>query len=212
MKLYADRRDRRNRQLTADLLWLLAVLASVLAGTTVHRVIAGAVDPARQFSAGSSDLADRLTAAGRTAARTPLIGDDLAGVLDRSADSATSLAGAADAQIESVLHVATLLGVLTALLPILFVTAIHLARRLRWARRAREAGRLAGTRGGDRVLALRALTSSPPDRLFAVHADPAAAWQGQDPAAVRALADLELARLGLDRPTATPTSGGTGSP
>ena len=205
MKLYADRPARRNRQVAVDLLWLLAVLASVLAGTTVHRVIADAVDPARKFSAGSSDLADRLTAAGRTAARTPLIGDDLAGVLDRSADSATSLAGAADAQIDSVLHVATLLGVLTALLPILVVTAVRLAQRLRWARRAREAGRLAGTRAGDRVLALRALTSTPPDRLFAVHPDPAAAWQGQDPTVVRALADLELARLGLDRPTATPT-------
>lgn len=212
MKLYADRPARRNRQLTADLLWLLAVLASALAGWAVHGAIADAVAPARRFSTGSADLAERLRTAGDTVSRTPLIGDDLTGVLDRSADSASSLAGATDAQIDSVLHVATVIGVLTALVPVLFVTAIRLAQRIRWSRAAGEARRLAGTPAGERVLALRALTSTAPDRLFAVHADPAAAWQGQDPTAVRGLADLELARLGVDRPTAAPTSTGTGSP
>lgn len=204
VRFYADRPARRNRQLAGDAAWLLVVLLGVLAGWAVHGFVAAVADPARRFSDGSATLADRLSAAGETAGDTPLIGDDLAGVLDRSATSASSLADAADAQVQSVLHLATVLGLLTALVPIALVTAVRLAQRIRWARGAARARRLSATAAGDRVLALRALQRRAPGELLAVHPDPAAAWQAQDGPAVRGLADLELRALGLDRPTATP--------
>lgn len=203
--LYADLPAHRSRQLTADALWLLLVVLAVLAGRAVHGTVAAAAGPARRFSAGAGDLADRLSAAGDTASGTPLIGDDLAGVLDRSAGSASSLARAADAQVQSVLHLATLAGVLTALVPIALATAVRLAQRIRWARRAGRARVLARTPAGTRVLALRALQSRPGPDLLAVHPDPARAWQDGDGPAVAALAALELRALGLTAGTATAT-------
>lgn len=210
MPLYADRPDRRAQQLTADALWLVLVVLSVIAGRAVHGVVVGVADPARSFASGSTDLATRLSDAGDTAARTPLIGDDLAGVLDRSAGSASSLARAADAQVQSVLHLATVLGVLTALVPVVVVTAVRLTQRIRWARAAGDARRLSRTEAGAAVLALRALQHRRAADLLAVHPDPARAWQDGDVPTIRALAGLELAATGLT--TAAPRSTGTGSP
>jgi hypothetical protein len=205
--LLADRPAARARQLTADAAWLLLVVLAVLAGRAVHAAVASVAGPARGFSAGSGDLAGRLSSAADTAADTPLVGDDLAGVLDSSAASASSLARAADAQVQSVLHLATALGLLTALVPIAAVTAVRLAQRVRWARAAGRARALSRTPAGTRVLALRALQSRPGPELLAVDPDPARAWQDGDRAAVAALAGLELAALGLDprAATATPT-------
>ena len=202
MPFYADRPARRSRQLAADAVWLVLVVLSVLAGRAVHGVVAAVADPARSFSTGSADLAGRLSDAGDTAARTPLIGEDLAGVLDRSAASAASLSGAAEDQAQSVLHLATLLGVLTALAPIVLVSGIRLAQRVRWARRAGEARRLSRTDAGLRVLALRALQHRGDGELLSVHPDPARAWRDDDAWTVHALAELELRAIGL---TATRT-------
>lgn len=204
MPFYADRPARRSRQLTADALWFVLVVLSVLAGRAVHGVVVAVADPARSFSAGSTDLATRLSDAGDTAGRTPLIGDELAGVLDRSAGSATSLARAADEQVQSVLHLATVLGVLTALVPIIVVTAVRVTQRLRWARRAGQVRRLSRTDAGTRVLALRALQHRGEAELLAVHPDPATAWLSGDLLAVRGLAELELRAIGLV--SATPTT------
>lgn len=203
MPFYADRPALRSRQLSADALWLVLVVLSVVAGRAVHGVVVAVADPARSFSAGSGDLARRLSDAGDTASGTPLIGDDLAGVLERSAGSASSLARAADEQVQSVLHLATVLGVLTALVPILVVTAVRVTQRVRWSRRAGRARRLSRTAAGTRVLALRALQRRDEAELLAVHPDPARAWQDGDVATIRALAGLELAAVGLT--TATPT-------
>lgn len=197
MPFYADRPARRSRQLTADALWLVLVALSVIAGRAVHGIVVAVADPARSFSTGSADLAERLSDAGDTASRTPLIGDDLADVLDRSAGSASALAGAADEQVQSVLHLATALELLTALVPIVVVTAVRSAQRIRWARRAGQARRLSRTDAGTRVLALRALQHRDAAELLAVHPDPAQAWQDGDVPTVRALAELELRAVGL---------------
>ncbi len=67
--------------------------------------------------------------------------------------------------------------------------------RLRWMRRAGAAVKL---RGSSRdLLALRALANQPLRRLAALDPGIAAAWRRGDPAAVEALAALELRRLGL---------------
>jgi hypothetical protein len=194
---YADRPAHRSRQLSADAVWLLLVVLSVVIGRAVHGFVAAVADPARSFSTGSSDLAAKLSDAGEAAGGTPLVGDDLAGVLDRSAGSAASLADAADEQVQSVLHLATVLGLLTALVPIAIVTAVRVAQRVRWTRRAGEARRLSRTEAGTRVLALRALQSRPERELLSVHPDPAGAWQDGDAPTVAGLAALELRALGL---------------
>ncbi|GAB3462730.1 hypothetical protein AB1207_10390 [Kineococcus endophyticus] len=205
MPLYADLPARRTRQVVGDAGCLLVVVASVLAGRAVHAAVAGVADPARRFADGSTALADGLRSTGGSLGRAPLVGDDVAGLLDRSADSAASLARAAGEQRDAVLHLATVLGLLTALLPVLLVVGVRVVQRLRWAARARDARRLAGTAAGDRVLALRALQRRPGRVLLAVDPDPAGGWLTGDARVVADLADLELAALGVRRVTAART-------
>lgn len=205
MRLYADLPARRTRQLVGDAGCLVVVVASVLAGRAVHAAVAQVADPARRFADGSTALADGLRSTGGSLRRAPLVGDDVAGLLDSSADSAASLARAAGEQRDAVLHLATLLGLLTALLPIALVVGVRVVQRLRWSARARDAHRLAGTPAGDRVLALRALQRRPGRVLLAVDPDPAAGWLTGDATVVRSLADLELAAVGVRRVTAART-------
>ncbi|WP_432542789.1 hypothetical protein [Kineococcus sp. SYSU DK002] len=213
MPFYADVPARRTRQVLADGGCLAVVVAAVLAGRAVHGAVAAAAAPAQRFADGSTSLAQRLTDAGDAVDGTPLVGDEVADVLARSAGSASSLARAAAGQHEALLDLATTLGVLVALVPVLLVVAVRAAQRVRWSWRARDARALAASAAGDRLLALRALQRRGGRALLAVDPDPAGAWREDDPRAVRALADLELAALGVRRGvTAAPTSAAPRSP
>ncbi|NIZ93260.1 hypothetical protein [Kineococcus rubinsiae] len=199
MTLYADAGPRRVRQVTADVLLLLAVLGAVWLGRTVRAAVRALADPALGFASGASGLADRLRDAGVQAGRTPLVGDRLASPLDAAASQASALAAAGRGQADAVQDLARTLGLATALVPIVLLLLLWGVPRLRWVRRSQAGRRLAGTPGGEALLALRALTTSPDAALLAVHPDPAAAWRAGDPAVVRALADLQLRSLGVSR-------------
>jgi len=100
---------------------------------------------------------------------------------------------------------AVALGVGTALVPSALLAAVLLPALVGWRRDvAAVAAALAaappGDRGLDAWLAQRAVRALPWQRLRAVCPDPVGALAGHDPAALRALADAELARLGLERP------------
>jgi hypothetical protein len=72
--------------------------------------------------------------------------------------------------------------------------------RLRYVREAGAARRMLAGTPDLHVLAARALATAPLPRLAALPAGTGAAWHAGDAAAVRALAGLELARLGLRLP------------
>ncbi|WP_337063379.1 hypothetical protein [Kineococcus sp. G2] len=199
MRWYADLPAVRARQVTADAVWLVLVAASVLLGRAVDGAVSALADPARGFAGGAADLARQLDGAGEGAADLPLVGDELTGPLRRAADGAASLAAAGQEQVDAVTQLATVLGVATAVVPALLVTLLRLVPRWRWQRRADEARRLAATAGGERLLALRALHTRSAAELLAAHPDPAGAWAREDPAALRALADLQLRAAGLRR-------------
>ncbi|PRY10460.1 hypothetical protein [Kineococcus rhizosphaerae] len=199
MPFYADTPARRTRQLTADAVCALLVVLAALAGRAVRSAVSAVADPARRFAEGSTSLSAQLHDAGTAVARTPLVGDDVAAVLDRSAGSAASLARAAGEQQDAVLRLAATLGLLTALVPIAVVVLVRAVQRVRWARRVRDVRALTGSAAGERVLALRALQHRPSRALLGVDADPAGAWRADDDRVVRALADLELAALGVRR-------------
>jgi hypothetical protein len=69
--------------------------------------------------------------------------------------------------------------------------------RIRWVQRTRAARRLLAAHADPALFALRALTNRSLRDLLRVHPDPARAWRAGDPAATAALAQLELAALGL---------------
>jgi hypothetical protein len=88
--------------------------------------------------------------------------------------------------------------VLVAMVGVLPALVIWLPLRIRYARLA---GAAVACRERDAdLLALRALTSVPVRRLRTVTDDPASSWRRGDPDVVRALAALELRRLGLRAP------------
>ena len=80
---------------------------------------------------------------------------------------------------------------------ILLVLLVWAASRVAWVRRARALGREVADPQSQQLLALRALVHQDPRRLQSLHPDPVGAWRSGDPEAVRALADLELAQVGL---------------
>jgi hypothetical protein len=131
----------------------------------------------------------------------PVVGDELSAPFDALAGAGGSVRGAGQAAQDAVGTLATVLAVVLVLLPVGWLLLRWLPWRLAWAREAGAARRLlTGTRDLE-LLAARALATAPLPRLAALPPGTAAAWRAGDPAAVRALAGLELRRLGLRLPT-----------
>ena len=90
-----------------------------------------------------------------------------------------------------------MLAVVLVALPVGWLLLKWLPWRLGYAREAGAARRLLAGAPDLEILAARAMATAPLPRLAALPAGTGAAWRDGDPAAVRALAALELARLGL---------------
>lgn len=197
MRWYADAPLRRSRQVAADLFVLGWVIAWVLVGRWVHGLVmtlAAPADPLRSAGTGlesrMGDVADRVTG-------IPLVGEELQAPFTGVAGVGTDLVSAGDRLEGAVTTVAWLVSLLSAGTPILMVLLVWGLLRWLWIRRARSLGREVDDPESQELLALRALVHQPPRRLQQVLDDPVAAWRSGDPAALRALADLELAEVGL---------------
>jgi hypothetical protein len=88
-------------------------------------------------------------------------------------------------------------GVLVAVVPIVLVLAVWAVLRIRFVRRASAAQRWLSRPGARELFALRALTRQRLDRLERLVGDPAGGFRHGDPAALDALAALELRACGL---------------
>jgi hypothetical protein len=88
--------------------------------------------------------------------------------------------------------------------PVLLALALWLPGRLRWRRDSRAAVAL---RDDVDLLALRAATSAPLPALAALGPQPVTRWRAGDADAGRALAALELERLGLRAPETSSYAG-----
>jgi len=97
-----------------------------------------------------------------------------------------------------------LLAVVLVVLPVGWLLLRWAPWRLRWAQEAGAARRLIDGTPDLHLLAARAMATAPLPQLAALPPGTGAAWHNGDPAAVRALAALELDRLGLRLPDAVP--------
>jgi hypothetical protein len=198
VKLYADRPRRALTQLAGDVLALVWTVLWVIAGFAVHGAVQALAAPGRKLEDAGSALEQHLREAAGTAARVPLVGDELRTPFDAAAGAGHSLAEAGRDQQEVVTHAAVLLGAVTVVVP-LTIALWWLARRIRWVREATAATRMLAGGADVALFALRALATQPLPRLRAVSPDPMAGWRQEDPAVVGALAELQLAELGLRR-------------
>jgi hypothetical protein len=200
MRLYADRPDLRLRQLAADAGLLVWLVGWVLVARAVHGAVLVLAEPGRAVARLGGSVAGDMGAAAATVRRLPGVGGALAAPLGSLGGAGRSVSGAGAAVEGAVGTLATVLAVVLVVLPVGWLLVRWLPWRVGWARDARAAGRLVTTDPDGELLAARAVATAPLPRLAALPPGTGARWRAGDPAAVRALAALELRRLGLRVP------------
>lgn len=147
MTLYADRPARRIRQVLADLLVVVWVVAWVAIGREIHDRSRTQGQGASQLEKAGDDVRTSMSDAGQRLRKVPLVGDTLQEPFDKASGAGryVALAGR-DIQLGTD-QLGQLLGLLTAALPILLVVAFWAQARARYARRVRLARAVEGYDG-----------------------------------------------------------------
>ncbi|MCZ2861006.1 hypothetical protein [Blastococcus sp. VKM Ac-2987] len=211
MHCYAEHPALRARQLAADLGVLAWTVLWVLVARAAHGAVLVLAEPGRAVEGLGRSVSGSMASAASAAEGVPLVGDELATPFAALAGASGSVRSAGQSAQDAVDTLGTILAVVLVLLPVGWLLSRWLPWRLRYLREAGAALRLAD--GADlELLAARALATAPLPRLAALPAGTGAAWRRGEPAAVRALAALELDRLGLRRPGRGAGSGVTAPP
>jgi hypothetical protein len=194
MKPYAETPALRLRQQLQDAATLVWTTAWLLAGRALYRTIEHLRTATGEAESAGAGFASRLDAVARSVRDLPVVGGTLRRPFTGAADAGRALESAGASAGDTVHTLALWLGLLVALVPIVWLLARYLPGRLRWMR---EAGAAAGLRidADDlRLFALRAVANAPLHVLRRATPDPAAALERGD---YDALAGIELERLGL---------------
>lgn len=202
MQLYAQHPVLRSRQLAADLGMLAWTVLWVLVARSVHGAVLVLAEPGRAVEDLGSSVADSMSSAADAAGGVPVVGDELAAPFGTLADAGGSVAGAGGNAQDAVGTLALVLAVVLVVLPVGWLLLRWLPARLTYAREASAAARLLTGKPDLELLAARALATASLPRLAALPEGTGAAWRTGEPTAVRALAELELQRLGLRLPDA----------
>jgi hypothetical protein len=206
MHPYAQHPAVRLRQVAADVGMLAWVVVWVLVARAVHAAVLVLAAPGQAVEDLGRSVAGNMNSAADAAERVPIVGDELAAPFGSLADASGSVSGAGQSAQDAVGTLATVLAVVLVLLPVGWLLLRWLPWRLRYAREAGAARRLLAGTPDLEILAARALATAPLPRLAALPEGTGAAWHAGDPAALRALAALEVGRLGLRLPEPVPVS------
>jgi hypothetical protein len=157
-----------------------------------------------------ADLSDHVTRIGQALTEIgesldilgglPLVGGDIGEVTGRVTEAGESVMQSGRDSRASLERMGVLVGIAFGAVPLLLVLPVYLPLRLGWRRevRAVDAALAAGGSDLDLVLARRALATMSYGRLLDLGPDP---WARLESGEVRDLADAELERLGLRRPS-----------
>jgi len=197
MRLYAQSPALRLRQLAADVGLLVWTIAWVLAARAAHGAVLLLAEPGQAVEDLGRSVSGSMESAAGAAEDVPLVGDELSAPFDALARASGSVRGAGQSAQDAVDTLALILAVALVVLPVGWMLLRWLPWRTRWMREATAADRLSGSPADLELLAARAMATAPLPRLAALPSGTGAAWRAGDPAAVRALAALELDRLGL---------------
>ena len=197
MRLYADRGTLRLRQLAADLGLLVWLVLWVGIARVVHGAVLVLAEPGKAVQDLGGSISGSMQSASEAARRVPGIGGALARPFTALGDAGGSVTHTGGSVQDAVSTLSAVLAVVLVLLPVGWLAARWLPWRLDWAREATAARRLLSAEPEPELLAARALATAPLPALARLPAGTAAGWRAGDPAAVHALAELELRRLGL---------------
>ncbi len=179
----------------------LVLLGWALVWGIVAWVLKGVVDalavPAQGIVDTTDALASRVDDTADQLRDVALVGDELATPFGPIASSLRSLSEQSMAQVETVHQIGWGLFFVVFLIPTLTVALLYLPPRIRRARESAAARSFVDQQADLDLFALRAMANSPMTKLAEISDDPVAAWRAGDPAVIRALADLELRRVGI---------------
>jgi hypothetical protein len=188
----------------ADVLLLAWAVGCVFAALLVHRSVLRLAEPGRQLQAAGGQLADGMHRAGEQLGQVPLVGERARSPFDQLASSAQPLQQAGADLVTGVERLALVSALLAGVVPFLVVGIVWFLGRYRFVRTARMATAFLDDDADLSLLALRALTRQPLDRLARLGPDPVGGWRSGDPRLIHALASLELAEHGLHLRRGTP--------
>lgn len=211
MPLYAQHPTIRARQLAADLGLVGWLVLWLLLARVVHGAVLLLAAPGRAVSDLGRSMSGNMSSAASAARDVPLVGDQLSGPFRSLASTGSAVRGAGQSAQDAVHTLAAVLAVVLVVLPVGWLLLRWLPWRLRWIREAAAARRLLSAGPDLELLAARALATAPLPRLAALPGGIGVAWRAGEPAAVRALAALELGRLGLRLPGADGEHGTDGA-
>ncbi len=197
MSLYSDYPAVRTRQIIADVVGLVLVIVVVSVAAAVTATIRALGAFGRDLEQAGLDFEAGLSDAAETLGDVPLIGDGIRGPFDAAAGAGAGVAEAGRAQQAFVEAVALGFGWSVAVVPLVLLALIWVLPRVRFALRSSRLRSMIARGMSADTLAARAVARAPLHELAAVHPDPAATWRANDPAAIRALAGLELRRAGI---------------
>lgn len=199
MRLYAQTRARRCRQILADLIAVVLLAAAVRFALAVHDGIMLLAEPGRQVKDAGGSLASGLGDAGNAASNVPLVGGILKKPLQSAAEASSGLSDAGQSMQDVAGRIANLTTFALIVISVLFVLVMWLPPRVRWIRRSALLQGLRDAPGGADLLALRALTG-PVKALAGVSLPPgglADAWRRRDEQVIDELSRVALGQAGL---------------
>jgi hypothetical protein len=200
LRLYSNRPRRLTLQILADVSVLVWIYVWYRIGRFVYDSLVSVAGVGYSIEHRAGQVGGSFDQAGRSVSTVPLVGEQLGAPLTNAGRQIGGIASAGRDAGDRLSGFATPAGWLVALVPILLVVAVWLPMRLRYARRAAAIRELAAAPAGVELLALRALTNQPLHALTRVSDDPVQAWREGEPEATYALAQLELAAVGVPWP------------
>ncbi len=202
MRLYSALPVRAAGQLVGDVLLVLWIWVAVRAGQSVRQATLRLAEPGRRLEDAGRDLGSGLRSAADRIGGLPVVGGDVRGPLDDASRATESIVRAGQDQQHAVEQLATLLGWVVVVVPVVLALVVWMPPRVRFVRRARAAQRFVDADADLDLFALRAMANQPMHVLARITDDPAGAWRRGDTAVIRALATTELRAAGLRPPPA----------
>jgi hypothetical protein len=202
MRIYAELRGRAARQVLADVLVIVWIVLVVGIARVAWVQVIQLEGSAQQLSGAGKAIRSTFMDAARSAARVPVVGDGLASAFGPGARAGDALVSSGRELSNTVATLSFGITAVIGLIGVVPVVLVWLTLRVRWVLAARSA--LALRAVGTDLLALRALTRQPAQRLLSVCPDPTTAWRRRERATLDRLAALELETLGLRPPSSTP--------
>lgn len=197
MQLYSSRPGRATWQVIGDLFAVTTIIVAIWISQQVREAIASLGGFGTQIEDAGTGFSTTMTDAGEALAQVPFVGEGIAQPFVAASASADDLAAAGTALRAAIDTMATTVSTALWVLPVLLIVLIWLVPRLRFSMRAGASRRLAETREGRDLLALRALVGQPMSSLLRAVPHPVAAFRTGDEAALAALASLELRAAGV---------------